>query len=277
MSASSTNRRKHEDRRRRSPADRRRACRAAGRHRRSRTAASPRSSRPRARAGATAARPAGARQRARPLPPAVADLVRRGRQAARDLAPAPGRDAADRPLSRRARRFRPGGARRRGLGHGPLHPLPGPHVAGGGGARGCARGGRGRRARDLRRLHARPQSARLRRPRRRSLRRCPKPRARDRRSHLPQRHAERRGADRSRRGDRRGGREPDVHRPVRPQRAAMVLGRAARGDRRAIASHRTARAHASSGDALSARLRRQRLSRRRGRTSEDARPPHRRA
>ena len=89
----------------------------------------------------------------------------------------------------------------------------------------------------------------------------PEPRARPSRRTFLSAHAERRGADRARRGDRRGGREPDVHRPVRPQRPAMVLGRAARRDRRALARNRPARAHASAGDALSARLRRQRLSR----------------
>ena len=69
-------------------------------------------------------RHAGARQCARPCPAALADLVRRRRQAARELAAAARRDAGDRPLSRRARRLRPRGARRRGFGDGPLHALP---------------------------------------------------------------------------------------------------------------------------------------------------------
>ena len=85
-------------------------------------------------------RPAGARQRPRSCRAAVADLVRRGGKAARDLAPASRGDAADRPLSRRARRLRPGGARRRGLGHGALHPLPRPDAAGRGSPRDRPRG-----------------------------------------------------------------------------------------------------------------------------------------
>ena len=104
-----------------------------------------------------------------------------------------------------------------------------------GGARSRPRGARCRRARDAGRLHARPQSARLRRPATRARQRCRPPRARPSKRIVPRPDAEPRGADRARRGDRRRGREPDLHRAVRPQRRAMVLGRAARRDRRAIA------------------------------------------
>ena len=131
---------------------------------------------------------------------------------------------------------------------------------------------RRRRARDARRLHARPQSARLRRREKhrgglaRSL-------ARHGRGAVPRSHARRRGPDRAGRGDRRGGRERQLFGAVRPQRPAMVLGRAARRHRRTLARDRPARAHASPRDALSARLRRPRLSRGRRSAPEDAWAP----
>ena len=178
----------------------------------------------------------------------------------------------DRSLSRRARRLRPGGARRRGLGDGALHALP-----------------RGRCRRSRRRARSRappPTSAsastfavfmRDRNPLvygadEAVLAALPEPRARDVEAQFLPPDAERRGADRPRRGDRRGGREPDLRRAVRPERPAMVLGRAARAPSPSGRAHRAARPHASPGDALSARLRRPRLSRGRRRAPGGARP-----
>ena len=55
-------------------------------------------------------------------------------------------------------------------------------------------------------------------------------------SAVPSADAGRRGTDRARRSDRRGGREPDLLRAIRAERTAMVFGRAARGDRQAVAA-----------------------------------------
>jgi acetyl esterase/lipase len=55
--------------------------------------------------------------------------------------------------------------------------------------------------------------------------------ARRRRGGFPGAAAEPCRAGRARRGDRGGGREPDFHRGIRPQRPAMVLGRTVASDR----------------------------------------------
>ena len=183
--------------RRHPPPDRGRAGGSAGRHRnRGRPHCRDRAGRRSAEASSPCH--AGPCQCSRPCEAAVADLVRRSGQAARDLAPASRGDAADRSLSRRARRLRPRGARGRRVGHGALHPLSRTHAAGRGGARRRPRRSRRRPARDARRLHARPQSARLsatteasrlhcrrgraRRWRRSSLRPCPASKSRSRAS-----------------------------------------------------------------------------------------------
>ena len=145
------------------------------------------------------ARDARARQRARPCRPLFADFVRR-RPQSRSRPGSCGLPPCRRstPISARWR-LRPRRARGRGFGDGALHALSWPDVACRGSARDRPGGGGRRRARDARRLHARPQSARLwdadapcwtsSRPRRAGddrgavpLRRCPTRRSRSRAS-----------------------------------------------------------------------------------------------
>ena len=189
------------------------------------------------RAAATAPRPCPRSSTRMTMRARCRRLVRRGRQAARDLVAAPRRDAWDRSLSRRGRRLRTSGARRGGVGDGALHPLSRPHAAGRGNARNRPRGRGCRRARHARRVHARPQPSGLRGDETR-LGELPATRAtQSRRSSFPR--GQRRRADRARRGDRGGGGERDFRvqfGPNGPQWCSDALLRAI-----AEASRRTGR------------------------------------
>ena len=129
-----------------------------------------------------------------------------------------------------------------------------------------------RRACRFRRLHEGPQSAGL-RPVRTDPCRASRERTDRDRKEISAKAAVARGICRTRGCGRGRRREPYVRRAIRPERRAMVQ-RCVAGSRRAgLAAHRPARPHASSGNALSARLDGQSLSRWRGEASRHDRAP----
>ena len=148
----------------------------------------------------------------------------------------------------------------RGLGDGALHPPSRAHAAGRGSPRDRPRRRRCRRARHAspcscatatRSFTGRPSAV---------LAGMPAEARATVEAHFLGADAEPGRAGRARRGDRGGGRERDIHRAVRPQRPAMVLGRVACARSRKPPRGPAGASHAFAGDPLSARLRRRRLS-----------------